>query len=757
MKKLLFVLFFIGFAQTYAQSTLSGTITDTDNQALYGVEIYAPQLHKGTTSNEAGTYELKNIPNGKITINFTYIGYKTISKTFNFSNGNIQFDAKMDASVFEIDEVIVSTPFNKLQSENVMKVDRLSARAIQKVGAPTLAEGITVIPGVSQVSTGVSIGKPVIRGLSGNRVLVYTQGVRLENQQFGGEHGLGINGAGIEGVEVIKGPASLLYGSDALGGVLYIQPERFAAEGQTKVAVQQQFFTNTQGSNTSLGLKSSLENWQFLARGTYAIHSDYKIPTGQLVTNTRFKEKDLKLGVGFHQKNFTSEVRYNYNDSDLGLTEGFGEQSRETHLENPYQNIQNHILSMHNHIFFGDSKLDLDLGYIVNNRKEFEEHEEHGHGGGAAPDPDHDEHEEGEAALNMKLKTFNFNAKYHLPKFGAVEMIVGVQGMHQNNKNFGEEILIPNAKVNDIGVFTTANYTFDENTALQAGLRFDNRNITTERHEIKHEAEVHVFEALDKSFNSFTASLGFKTVLFDMFTTRINIAKGFRAPNLAELASNGVHHGTNRFEEGNANLKNEQNYQFDLALEYGSEHFEVFANAFYNNINDYIFLSPTGEVEDGAPVYTYLQEDANLFGGEIGFHLHPHPLDWLHLESSFESVIGKRDSKRYLPLIPTNVFKNTLRGEFQVNNWLKNSFASFGVQSFMDQNRVSEFETPTPGYTIANLSIGSDIYIGKYKFTGSINVRNLFDKKYINHLSRLKSDNILNPGRNIVFNLQFGI
>ncbi|WP_028892712.1 TonB-dependent receptor [Tenacibaculum sp. 47A_GOM-205m] len=750
MKTIFNFLFFIGISAVYAQNSLSGKITDTNNQPLLGVEIYSDQLHKGTITNEDGTYNLQNIPNGKVTFNFSFLGFKTIAKEFIFNNKNISFDVQLEESVFKIDEVIISTPFNKLQSENVMKVERLSARAIQKTGATTLAEGITNIAGVSQVSTGTSIGKPVIRGLSGNRVLVYTQGIRLENQQFGGEHGLGINDAGVAGVEVIKGPASLLYGSDALGGVLYIQPEKFVPENTTKLNVSQRYFSNTLGTNTSLGFKSSLKNWQFLARGTYAQHADYKTPDYR-VTNTRFNEKDLKLGIGFHEKNFSSELRYNFNNSKLGLTEGIGEQTKETHLETPYQDIDNHIISLHNHVFFKNSKLDIDLGYTINNRQEFEEHHDHAEG------ETEEEHEEAEAALDMKLKTFSYNTKYHLPKFGKFEVLLGAQGLHQTNTNFGEELLIPNATVNDFGVFTTANFEWNDNTSLQAGIRYDNRGITTERHEVAHEDEIHVFEAIDKSYNSFTASFGAKTMLFNTITSRFNVASGFRAPNLAELTSNGVHHGTNRFEVGNNNLVNEKNLQFDLSLDYNSEHFELFANGFYNKLNDYIYLSPTGEVEDGAPVYTYLQENAKLYGGEFGFHLHPHPLDWLHLESSFEMVIGKQDNGNYLPLIPANTLKNTLRTEFSNEKWLPNGYASVSLHSYFKQDNISEFETATPAYNLVNLGVGGDILISKYTFTTSLTVNNLFDKKYINHLSRLKPDNIFNPGRNIVLGINFTI
>ncbi len=747
MKTFIKLLFLIASFSVNAQNSISGTITNNGNETLFGVEIYAQEIHRGTTSKEDGTYVLSNIPNGKIRLTFTYLGFNTVSTTVNIDSKNIILNIDLIESIFKMDEIIVSTPFNKLQSDNVMKVERLSAKSIKKMGITTLSEGITNIAGVSQISTGNSIGKPVIRGLSGNRVLVYTQGIRLENQQFGGEHGLGINEAGISSIEVIKGPASLLYGSDALGGVLYLNPEKFASENKNEASFNQRYFTNTLGSNTSVGVKSSLENWKFLARGTYATHSDYKIPTNERITNTRFNEKDFKTGIAYSKNNFTSEIRYNFNNSQLGLTEGITEQSSNKTLLEPYQLIDNHILSAHNHLFFGNSKLDIDLGYTINDRQEFEDHDDEN-------EEEHEEHEE--TALRMKLKTYTYNLKYHYPKIGDLEILSGIQGLHQTNTNFGEEILIPNAKMNDFGLFTTANYSWNKNT-FQAGLRFDNRSITTERHEIAHEDEIHIFNAIDKSFNSFTASAGIKTEFFTNFITRINLASGFRAPNLAELTSNGIHHGTNRFETGNEDLINEKNFQTDISMEYKTDHFEIFGNGFYNKLNDYIFISPTGDIEDGAPVFKYQQENAKLYGGEFGIHLHPHPLDWLHLESSFETVIGKQSNGNYLPLIPANTWKNTFRTEFKHGNWLKDGYASISLQSTFKQNKISQFETESKGYNIVNLGFGGDVTIQNFIFNTSVSVNNLFDEKYIHHLSRLKADGILNQGRNIVLGINFNI
>lgn len=735
MKKYIMALF-IGFsAVLQAQNTILGTVTDTKNQPIKGVSVYASELHKGTVTDDNGKYTLTNLPNGKVNLSFVFIGFGNQNKSITLQQKQTTLDIVLEETLFEMDEVIVSTAFNKIQSQNVMKVEHSSIKELQQKGTATLIEGLATIPGVSQISTGTSIGKPVIRGLSGNRVLVYSQGVRIENQQFGDEHGLGLNDAGVESVEVIKGPASLLYGSDALGGVLYFNPEKFANAGTFKADISQKFFSNTLGSNTSLGLKTSTENWKFLVRGTYDTHSDYKIGEGDRVTNTRYQETDLKAGIGYTNSKFSSIFRYNYNDLDLGIPEeGLAEQSESKKTEFPKQGVFNHLLSLNNVIFFENSKLDVDLGYISNDRSEFEDSDV--------------------AVLHMKLNTFNYNAKYHLPKLGKFETIVGVQGMNQTNTNSGEEFLIPDATTNDFGIFGTGIFEWNSN-ALQAGLRFDNRKIASESHGIA--GEEGSFGTLDKSYDSFNASLGYKTNFAEDFTLRLNAASGFRAPNLAELTSNGVHEGTNRYEIGNPNLKTEQNFQIDLNLEYKSSHWEFFANGFYNHINNYIYISPTGEVIDENAVFDYIQDNAQLYGGEVGLHFHPHPLDWLHYETSFETVTGKKDNGDYLPLIPANNWNNTIRTEFKIKNWLEEGFATLNVSTTFSQDNVSGFETSSNGYTLLNLGFGGKVKLGKTQFGVNINANNLLDKQYVSHLSRLKTDEIPNIGRNIIFGFNFNI
>jgi iron complex outermembrane receptor protein len=733
---LTFILMVLCVFSGYSQTTILGTVTDQEtNIPLEQVAVYFPELDKGAVTNEKGEYQIPNLPIGTYKIIASYIGYQTFSATLELQKGEIRYDILLGPSAIEMEEVIVSTPFHKLQRENVMKVEQEKMTTLRTNGAITLADGITSIAGVETVSTGLGIGKPVIRGLSSNRVLVYTQGIRLENQQFGDEHGLGISDAGIESVEVIKGPASLLYGSDALGGVLYLTPERYALSGQQQGDVNLNYFSNTEGFASNLGYRASGQKFKYLVRAGITSHADYKAGNGERVTNSRFRETDLKTGLGYQSGSFRTDLRYNYNGSDLGIPEEIGEQTKRRTPDAPYQKLQSHILSSTTDMFFKESSLKVILGYIFNDRKEYEEGEE-------LP------------ALDMNLSTFNYNMQYRLPKGERLETIVGVQGMNQTNENFGEEVLIPDAVTNDIGVLATSHIHFNKSD-IQLGIRYDSRSIAGDENGIV--GTEGYIGALDRNFNSFNAALGLRTDLHENLIGRLNVASGFRAPNLSELTSNGVHEGTNRFEIGDPLLSNEKNLQIDLSLEYASEHIEFFINGFHNTVNDYIYIEPNGEFAGENPVYLYLQQNARLYGGELGFHLHPHPLDWLHLETSFETVTGELTTNDALPLIPANSLTNTIRVEDASNkeHWLNNGYGYFTIITTFDQNRVSTYETPTQGYMLLNIGFGGSVPLLGRPMAFRVSANNLLDEAYISHLSRLKIDNINNIGVNISIGLQY--
>ena len=719
----------------FAQNAISGTIKNQNNEPISNVEISILDATIQTKSNENGQFEIKNLPIGKRTLIFKKDKFEIKSVQISIRNQEQKIlDIILEEEDHHIDEILVSSLFNKTQNENVVKIDHINLKQIQNEGAINLSAALATNPGVNVISTGVSIGKPVIRGLSGNRVLTYAQGIRLENQQFGEEHGLGLNANGQESVEIIKGPASLLYGSDAMGGVLYFNPEKYAANNKTELAVNQVVNSNTQGINTSVTFKNSADKFKFLVQNNYASHADYKLPNGERVLNTRYIENDFKIGTSYVTSRYIADFRYNFNDLNLGLPE--------ENLENigfrtplfPSQKIENHLLSFNQKLYFKNSKLEATAGYVFNDRKELESQDE--------------------TALFMKLKTFNYNVRFYLPDFGKFETIIGFQGMNQENRNFGEEKLIPDAKIDDIGFFGTTQYKFNKNI-IQFGMRYDFRNVTTKA--FGENGIEGAFQKLDKKYESVNASLGFKTDVTDKITSRINFASGFRAPNLSELSSNGVHEGSNRYEIGNSNLKTEQNFQLDLNVDYNTEHFDFFANGFYNNINNYIYISPNGNTIDTNFVYDYLQNNAVLYGGETGIHLHLHEIDWLHMTSSYEMVIGKLENNLSLPLIPANQWKNNFRVNFDVSKKVKNSFVFFQANYTFNQNKIGDFETKTNDYLLLSSGVGTDIQLKKATFNLFLTATNLLNKQYVAHLSRLKSDGIDNMGRNIVLGVNLNL
>ena len=751
MKQYIFILLLCLSGNALAQNILMGQIYDkNDNEPVIGATLYIPHLEAGTVSDLDGYYQFSSLPSGTYEILISALGYasRTIKVTIP-ETGHL--DIELAPSAIEMEEIIISTPFHQLQSQNVMKVERIAVEELERSGGINLTDGLTNVPGVESMTTGSGIGKPVIRGLSSNRVLVYTQGVRLENQQFGGEHGLGLSSSGVGSAEVIKGPASLLYGSDALGGVLYFNPEGYAQPDSTEVDAGLNYHGNTQGVGLNAGYKTSGENLRFLARGDYSSHSDYETGDGDRVTNSRFTEWDFKTGLSYTTEGYRGDLRYNYNKNEAGIPTEIGEQSTSKEMQLPYQETNNHIISLDNRFYFQNSRLDFKVGYTSDNRKEFEEPHDHDH------DHDHDHgHEEehdhphsaDEPALEMQLNTISYDLKYHLPKRGAFETIIGAQGMIQTNENLGHEVLIPDAVTTDFGILATTHF-HQEKFDIQAGIRYDHRRLDSDAHGT--EGTNGFMPEIGRSFNSFNGALGAKFDLFPKFSTRINLATGFRAPNLAELSSHGSHHGSNRYEVGNPDLDTEQNAQLDVVLEYRNQHFEIFGNGFYNRINNYIYLSPTGEIMQNNPVFDYVQHDALLYGGEAGIHIHPHSYDWFHLESSFELVIGERSDGTALPLIPAPSLQNTLRIEYEDQDWIRDSYSFIGIKTHFDQNRVDEFETPSAGYTLFNAGVGGTLDIGGTMINLKVTGNNLLNKTYISHLSRLKPDGIANMGRSIQF------
>ena len=332
----------------------------------------------------------------------------------------------------------------------------------------------------------------------------------------------------------------------------------------------------------------------------------------------------------------------------------------------------------------------------------------------------------------MELTTTTVDLKYLFPKNGKSEFVIGSNLMFQENLNFGHEVLVPNSKKNDFGLYSIS-HIHGKVWDVMIGLRADFRNVTA--------------EGFDENYSSLTGSLGLKGNLGNGIM-RINFASGYRAPNLHELFSDGVHHGTLRYEVGDKDLSVEKNIQTDFSITTYSENSQFDFALFYNGFNDYIYLNPTSRTEDDYQVYEYIQKDASLFGGEISY-TRESEIDWLSYESSLEFITGYTTDKEYLPFLSPITFNHSFNLDFD-----KSSFEISALFKGKKQ-KVPTYETQTDSYFLINISGSHDFNFLNKTLTLGWSVNNLFDKEYFDHLSRFKNMGIHEMGRNISVGLKY--
>jgi len=734
------------FSQT---GSISGTVS-LDGEKVSGVTILLINTTKGTATDQEGQFLLSDISIGKQQLQFSYIGVETITKTVIVQKNKTPSITVNLISNTSLNEVVISVPGSKLQKDLVVNVEKKKISEINQASSTTLAESISNINGVSQNSTGSSIGKPVIRGLTSNRVVTYSQGVRVENQQWGAEHGLGIASNGIKSVEVIKGPASLLYGSDAIGGVLYFVDEDFTRK-KIEGVVESGYFSNARTTQNRAGLKLGFGNFKVNVFTGYTLAGDYELPNdigfdGNRVFNTRFSERSAKVSLGYIKDNFRSKFTYSFlNNWNPIFTNNFDTdvifpvfEGQERNFVLPFQDVTQHILASETNIKLTNenkTNISLTLGYATNDRQEFNE---------VRVDPD----------LYLFLKSFNYNIKISdVIKTSNIDVTLGAQGLFQDTENRRRTtLLIPDNKSFENGVFGLFNYKINSNLRFQSGLRFDTKRIEADGEIVN---EFTSFADFDDTYNTLNYSFGAKYDL-NNFTFRFNVASGYRAPNVSELLSNGEHGGTGRIEVGDPNLDSESATQFDFAITYKNKEFDITVNPFLNSISDYIFIAPTGERGVGdLPIFAYLQENAALFGGEFNLNYRPNYLPKFTIQTGAALTYGNDDDGDALPFIPPVNFNSKITYDLNLGKQLKINSVYLQQQNFLEQNRIADEELANNDYHL--FDIGCNVSYKNFDF--NVVAKNLFDQAYTNHLSRLKTtfENIVvpNPGRDIVFNLKY--
>lgn len=778
MKKVIFftlTIFTIQLAGAQAKNRiqLSGTVTDSKTgEPLSGASVSLTEARIGTTADSAGHYQLQNVPGGHTLIEVSYAGYKSAIEHLDL-NADMVHNFQLVSSIIENEGVTVTGVAGPTSvRRSPVPVTRISKTELLSSPSTNIIDALSRKPGVSQVSTGPAISKPIIRGLGFNRLVVINDGIRQEGQQWGEEHGIEIDENSVNRVEILKGPASLIYGSDAIAGVINIMTIPTIPQNTWRGSLISGYQTNNRQRSLygSIGANQNDIDWNLW--GDLRAAADYTNKYDNRVWNSKFNEHNYGGSFGINKHwGFSHWIVSNFNQK-LGIIEGERDANgnlvknlpggiqvlptdddfNSTDPQVPYQHIQHFKVISDNSFNLYSGKLAVTFGWQRNQRTEY----------GNADIPT-------EKSLYFDLRTFNYRVAYQFEDHNSWRTSVGLNGMAQTNQNGGVEVLIPEYSMFDIGAYVYTQKTIDKVT-LSGGLRYDVRRLNAKSYM---DNGTQKFTAFDKTYANLSGSIGASYAATQNLTFKLNLARGYRAPSIPELATNGAHEGTNRYEYGDVNLGSEKSFQVDAGAEWSSEHFMVTLTGFYNELKDFIFYRKLSSVNGGdslvlvgtdlIPAFKFGQHNAHLAGVEAGFDVHPHPLDWLHIQNTFSYVRGvfaePIEGVNNLPLIPAARYIGDLKGEFlKKGKGLRNLIVSLEVDHTFDQNNAFtaySTETSTPGYTLLNASLSTDIAVkGKTLFSIFLNGINLTDVAYQSHLSRLKyTDLNAITGRQGVFNM----
>lgn len=770
-----------------AQNAVSGKISFSDNnEPVVGANVYIPELRMGVSTDVKGFYRLKNLPKGAYTFQISYVSHKTLTEKVPVS-GNITKDFIMENSATSLEEVVVTgAGIRTLVKESPVPIAALSRSQWLQTASTNMVDAIVKLPGISQISTGSVLSKPIIRGLGFNRVITVHDGVRQEDNQWGEEHSLHIDEYSIDRYEIIRGSGSLMYGSDGLGGVISVISPSPVEEGKIAGNILYNYQSNNGLQGFSANLSGNQNGLIWSGRLSHKSAGNYRNAFDGLVYGSNFKELDFSGMVGLNKKWGYSRLYFSKFGQEINIIDGLRDTQgffmKNTVIEgklvkvrvtddelqnstiNPSnsQDLSNYKISLNNYFNLGKGSLSLNLAYSINNRREF----------GNVFKPN-------EPDLYFYLRTYYYDLRYNFAEKNGFETTIGTNGMYQKMENTGNETLYPDFNLFDNGVFVFTKKKINKLT-LSGGLRFDIRDLSINKLYIDAEGKFQTnpvgaveerFKGFSNTFKNTTGSLGAVYKISEHWSVRTNIARGFRAPSVPEISSNGEHAGTFRYEIGNINQLSEVSLQNDLGITFENKSWYFDLNLFRNQIDNYTFservqgISGKDSIINGVPVFHYRQGNARLTGLEGTITFNPESLRWFSITQSYSMVSGvnlsaKDDSSKYLPFMPPpRWLTNVKLTKANIGKTLRNAYFSVELEHNQKQDQVLlayNTETFTPAYTLVNVGMGATITNRQKKalFSVYLAANNLFDVAYQSHQSRLKYLDV-NPvtGRQGVFNM----
>ena len=700
------------------KSQITGIVVDKDSIPISEVEIIFPENDIILYSNKSGKFNIDlDLSNGSY-IFFYKKGYESKKTLY---NKNTQMIIMLNDLHVELDEISIAASYNNLGNSKLTNIVNKDIKEVF-INSNSLLENVSELSGVDLISSGAGIQKVVVRGLSGMRVVTYLNGMQINNQQWANDHGIGFTELGLDKVELIKGGSALRYGSETIGGLLYFKDQPFVKIDEYEGFVGSKFNFNSHSNSNQFGIKWNKKNLFINLFGEYILSSDYRLPDGQYLFNSRFNKNAIKFSISHKKNNLQNTIRYQLNNELTGIPahvclgdptqiplSDFLSPSFDYNTDykpaTPYQDVTNNLFAYELNYFLNKTKINMYVGHFRNSLKEYEQ----------ITKPAFDL-VLSNTLVNPNLKYFYNNSTF---EFGSQFSIL-------NNKNNINDRLVPDATSINIGPYGIFNFETN-NIGVNIGLRFDYKTLKSKDNTTTSNMIFNV--NYDKSFAhpSFSSGLFYKV---DDHTIRISYSGAYRAPHFSELFSNGVHHGTNRFEIGDNSLSIEKSNQFDLKHQWSNEHFGIVINPFIQNINNFISINLTDSIFEDIDaygntigsyrVYEYIQyEQVELTGIEMNLHYHPHYLHNLHIEQSYSFLRTKnKDDLFGLALTPANSIKT--RFLLDLSNYKKlekykiNDISLYHKFKF-EQNSIAQYEESTKSYNVFNFSVGGRIN-NKFKY-----------------------------------------
>lgn len=797
-----------------AQNSVSGLITDAvSGYPLPGVSIYIPDLKSGAVSGPDGAYLLRNLPSGVYVISISMIGYERKVEEIAV-NGSIGRNYRLSRSSVALKDVIVTGVASATDRQTTPNIiTTMGYNRILETSSTNVIDAISKEPGVSAMTDGQSISKPVIRGLGYNRVLTINDGVEQLDQVWFDEFGIEADPDAVNKYEILKGPASLAYGSDAIAGVINLIPAEPLPEGQTKGDILANYQTNNGLINIMGHVAGTNKGIYWSMRVDKTIAHSYRDPYDGYALNSQFSNFNTDGTFGIHRKWGYSQLHASYFDMATGIVDGTrdsasgilerqvsypdlngGSPSYElpTHQEQttytPFvinQRIRHTEIVWDNRFALGKGHINAIFSLQKNQRQESNDP--------TIPNTPN---------IYYYSKGMTYDVRYVAPRFAGFTVSAGINGVYQSSQSLGTLLLIPNYNFFEVGGFALVNRKIGK-LNLSGGLRYDTRTFHGLDHWVDSMSQApvapdapdafHEFQGFSSRFNGVSFSLGGTYAFTKNIYVKANVARGWRAPNVAECAANGVHDGTVVYEIGDPTLKPEVSLEEDLAFGINSADVDLEVDMFHNGIRDFIYARGLESVYGGdsinnslnaaglgaAPVYKYAQTRAQLYGGEVAFNLHLRSLPWIELSSSLSVVYGglsgAPDSIKYLPFVPPTRITADLKFPVKkVGASIRNAYLKAGILDCFQQSDIyrqyaiynglstaltpyeyTASETATKGYALFSAGLGGDIVAhGRTICSAYLICTNLFNTGYMDYMSRFKYDPVnYTTGRVGVFNM----